>query len=135
MREKMVYGDRDFTVMKVSDGEIWDIFFYIGMRIDFTLFYQFQDGQRCKGFCQGASHEIGVFCNWDFFLGIRIPIALREYHSALAHQGDGSAGDPVVLKVIPDDCIESRYRTRKISLVKYRLIWVQGAAAQGKKDE
>ena len=41
MREKMVYGYRDFSVMKVSDGEIGDIFFYVGMRVDFTLFYQF----------------------------------------------------------------------------------------------
>ena len=60
---------------------------------------------------------------------------MREYHPAIVHQGDGGAGDPVLLQVIPDDCIESRYRTWKISLFEYRSIWMQGAAAQGKKAQ
>jgi hypothetical protein len=28
------------------------------------------------------------------------------------HEGDGGAGDLVLLQVIPDDCIESDYRIR-----------------------
>jgi len=50
------------------------------------------------------------------------------------HQGHGGAGDPVPLEVIPDDCIESRYRTWKISFFEYGSIWMQGATTQGKKD-
>jgi hypothetical protein len=48
------------------------------------------------------------------------------------HQGDGGAGDPLLLQVIPDDCIENSYRTWKISLFEDRSIWVQGAAVQAK---
>ena len=92
----------------------------------------FSDGQRRKGFCQGANHEIGVFCNGNLFSGIRIPIASREYYPALMHQGDGGAGDPLPLQVLPDDCIENGYRTWKISLFEDRSIWVQGAAVQAK---
>jgi hypothetical protein len=135
MREKMVYGYRGFTAIKVSYGKIGDIIFYIGIRVDFTLFYEFYYGQRRKGFCQGAGHEIGVFCNCNLFFGIRIPIASREYYPAFMHQGDGGARDPLLLQVIPDYCIENGYRTWKISLFEDRSIWMQGAAVQGKKDK
>jgi hypothetical protein len=134
VREKMVHGDKGFTIIKGSDGKIGDIFSYIGMRIDFTLFDEFEHGQRREGFRQGTDHEIRVFCYWNLFFGIRVPIASREDHPALMHQGDGGAGDPLLLQLISDDGIEKGYRPFKISLFKNRSIWREGAAVQAKKD-
>jgi hypothetical protein len=48
------------------------------------------------------------------------------------HQGDGGAGDPLLLQVIPDDCIENGDRTLKISPFEDRSIWMEGAAVQAK---
>jgi hypothetical protein len=48
------------------------------------------------------------------------------------HQGDGGAGDPMLLQVISDQGIENGDRPFKISLFDGRSIGVQGAAAQGK---
>jgi hypothetical protein len=132
MREKVVYGDQGFTVIKFPDGKIRDIVFYIDIRIDFPLFDEFEYGQRRKGFCQGADHEIGVFCDANFLPGIPVPIASREDHPAFMHQGDSGAGDPMLLQVISDEGIESGGRPLKISLLEGRSIRLQGTAAQGK---
>jgi len=135
MREKVVYGDKGFAVIKALDGKTRDIVFDIDIRIDFTLFDEFEYGQRRKGFCQGAEHEIGVFCNSNFSPGIPIPIASREDHPALMHQGDGGTRDSLLPQVISDDGIENSDRPWKISLFDDRSTWAQRAAAQGKKDQ
>jgi hypothetical protein len=51
------------------------------------------------------------------------------------HQGDGGAGDPVLLQVISDDGIENTDHPRKVSLFEDRSIWMEEAAVQGKKDK
>jgi hypothetical protein len=51
------------------------------------------------------------------------------------HDGDGGAGDPLMLQVIRDYCIENGYRPLKISLFENRSIWMQGAAVQRKKHK
>jgi hypothetical protein len=51
-------------------------------------------------------------------LGIRVPIALRKYNPTFMHECDGSAGDPLLLQITPDDRIKNTYRTWKISLVE-----------------
>jgi hypothetical protein len=135
MREQVVYGDKDLRIIKTPDGEIRDIIFDIGMGIDFTLLDEFQHGQRRKGFCQGADHEAGVFCNGNFFSDIPVPIASREDHPAFMHQGDSGARDPMFLQVISDDGIENGDRSFEIPLFEDRLIGVEGAATQGKKDQ
>jgi hypothetical protein len=132
MRKKVVNGDQGFTTIKGPDGKAGDIISDIHMRIDLPLFDELEYGQRRKGFCQGADHEIGVFCKGNFLTGIPVPVASREDHPALMHQGDGGAGDPMLLQVISDQGIENGDRPFKISLFDGRSIGVQGAAAQGK---
>jgi hypothetical protein len=131
----MIYGDWNFTVIESSDGKSGDIISDICIEIDFTLFDEFEYGQRRKGFGQGSGHEIRVFCNGNFFFGIPIPIASREYHPAFIHHGDTGARNPVPLQVILDDCVENGDRLWKISLFEDRSIRMQRAAVEEKKDK